>query len=309
MVLDDLLSKIELLKSRIQTHRQSLEVYETRTRVVLIDPLLQSLGWDVSDPARIIVEHPVELGGVVDYALIDNSNQVVAILEAKKLGSPLTNNNQMQLLNYAVASGIRFAGLTNGDCWEVYDVFKQVKLEEKRILDISISKTPTHQIALKFLLLLHPNLSSGNPVLATTPISIVEENRVVPKPQPQHNWVQLSEYSPSLGTKPPSAIRFWDNSQLPVKYWNEILLRVVEKLIQEKRINDKDIPVQFGTKTYVINSQPVHPRGNKFVAYETMGDKPFYVNKHYSAKETRTNIIKLLERFDYTPSKVYLKVD
>ena len=50
MELEKLYSKIELLKSRIRSHPTILEVNETRTRVALIDPLLNELEWDISDP-------------------------------------------------------------------------------------------------------------------------------------------------------------------------------------------------------------------------------------------------------------------
>ena len=149
MALEKLYSKIELLKSRIRSHRTILEVNETRTRVALIDPLLNELGWDVSDPVRVTTEYSVGKGGVADYALFDKQGQLIAILEAKRLGTTLSAH-QMQIVNYAVASGIRYAGLTNGDYWEVYDVFQQVELDKKRILDVSISTAPVHESVLKF---------------------------------------------------------------------------------------------------------------------------------------------------------------
>ena len=59
MPLDDLVSVIETLKERLQTHRQDLEANETRTRMALIDPLLQALGWDTADPALVLPEYEV----------------------------------------------------------------------------------------------------------------------------------------------------------------------------------------------------------------------------------------------------------
>ena len=50
MALDDLKETIETLRERIQAHRPYLEGNETRTRQVLIDPVLHTLGWDVGDP-------------------------------------------------------------------------------------------------------------------------------------------------------------------------------------------------------------------------------------------------------------------
>ena len=44
MALDDLKKTIETLRERIQAHRPYLEGYETRTRQVLIDPMLAQVG-------------------------------------------------------------------------------------------------------------------------------------------------------------------------------------------------------------------------------------------------------------------------
>ena len=50
MMLDDLQGVIEKLRNMIKTHHGYLSGHETRTRQVLIDPLLRELGWDVTDP-------------------------------------------------------------------------------------------------------------------------------------------------------------------------------------------------------------------------------------------------------------------
>ena len=44
MLLDDLVGVIETLQGRIVTHGPSLRTSETRTRMALIDPLLNALG-------------------------------------------------------------------------------------------------------------------------------------------------------------------------------------------------------------------------------------------------------------------------
>ena len=52
MALDELFETFEFLKKRIEEHREYLSQDETRTRQVLIDPLLKELGWDVGGPLR-----------------------------------------------------------------------------------------------------------------------------------------------------------------------------------------------------------------------------------------------------------------
>lgn len=74
-MLDDLVSCIELLKERMQSHRAALKENETRTRVALIDPLLRALGWDVADPAVVIPEYKVG-NRSADYALLRSDGRV-----------------------------------------------------------------------------------------------------------------------------------------------------------------------------------------------------------------------------------------
>ena len=59
MPLDDLVQVIETVQKRIRDHGDSLRQNEIRTRVVLIDPLLTALGWDVADPGLVTAEYDV----------------------------------------------------------------------------------------------------------------------------------------------------------------------------------------------------------------------------------------------------------
>ena len=166
-MLDDLVGVIETLKARIQNHGPDLQANEIRTRMALIDPLLQALGWDTADPSLVTPEYNVS-GRWADYALLSGSKPA-AIIEAKKLDESL-ESHRMQMLNYSNASGIQYAGLTDGNRWELYEIFKQAPLEERRILDVSIASNPAHQAALQLLLLWRPNLASGQPDPASEPI-------------------------------------------------------------------------------------------------------------------------------------------
>ena len=168
MPFDDLVGVIGTLQRRICAHGLALRENETRTRMALCDPLLWVLGWDVSDPGLVMPEYNVS-GRRADYALLGPNGQPVATIEAKKLSASL-EAHRMQMLNYSNASGVEYAGLTDGDRWEFYEVFKKGPLEERRILDVSISGMAAHECALRLLLLWRPNLESANPVAASEPV-------------------------------------------------------------------------------------------------------------------------------------------
>ena len=160
---------IKSLQERIRAYEATLRENETRTRMALIDPLLKALGWNIGDPGMVTPEHKVS-GGWADYALLRPDGIPAATVEAKKLGTQLKDDDRAQMLKYAITDGIKYAGLTDGNNWELYNIFQPVKLEEKRILEVSIADESAYASALKLLLLWRPNLASGEPVKVNGPI-------------------------------------------------------------------------------------------------------------------------------------------
>ena len=82
---------IRQIRFRVQSHGPYLSrVDETRTRYTLIDPVLNALGWDVSDPTQVRVEIDINLSTAVkkvDYALYraGSANCPWILVEAKRL--------------------------------------------------------------------------------------------------------------------------------------------------------------------------------------------------------------------------------
>ena len=322
MLLGELVGCIELLQERIRSHRDALRENETRTRMALIDPLLRALGWDVFDPGMVKPEYKVE-GGWADYALLCSDGRPAATVEAKKLGEALSSH-RMQMLNYANASGIEYAGLTDGNHWELYSVFEPGPLHARKKLEISITSTPVNESALKLLLVWRPNLASGRPVPAAAPIlddtwPTIDPDPIPPSPTPDPSlaplpvpsgWVALSEYNPPAGSPCPTSIRFWDGGEQPLEYWHEMLTGVVKKLYSEGLLAVKDVPIGRGrsSKVYSVHTEPVHPTGKEFGQAKWVEGTPFVVNVNLNAGQVRANTRKLLERFGRNPAEVHLQV-
>ena len=317
MLLDDLVACIESLQERIRSHGASLRANETRTRMALIDPLLQALGWDVSDPAVVTPEYDVS-GARADYALLRPGGKAAATVEAKRLGEAL-ESHRMQMLNYANASGIDYAGLTDGDRWELYDVFERGQLEERRKLTVSVANDPAHEVALKLLLLWRPNLASGRqPTPAGTPIlgdaprpeakpAAVEIAAAPPPAGP--GWVALSEYNPPSGTPFPRAIRLWDGGEQTLGRWRDVPILVSAKLYSEGRFSVADMPIARGPKRYILHTEPVHSTGKQFANYTRIdGTPPLYLDTWLNAKQLRNTATHLLQHCGLSPADVYLKV-
>lgn len=327
-MLDDLVSVIETLKQRIRTHGATLRANEIRTRVALIDPLLVALEWDVSDPALVTPEYALGEGRA-DYALHGSESIPAAMVEAKRLGHALSDDERMQMLNYANARGVRYAAVTDGDVWEFYEVFKQAPLEDRRLLNLRISGTFSHELALKLLLLWRTNLATGQPVSANQPVlrHASQAPPIIPvDPEPPTTtgspraapgssesesleWTSLPGFNPPGGTPPPQAIRFPGGRECEIKRWNDLLVEVATWLSETGRLTARNVPVQSSAKIYIVHDEPVHSTGNRFFQYKEIPDAHLVVNTHGSALQMRNNAKKLLDHCGVNPATVQLQVE
>ena len=113
---------------------------ELSTRYVVVDPILRSLGWDLSDPFQCVVEHATVRGRDgkvprVDYALLGRDGNLAVLVEVKRLECSgrfapneregirkktrrRWNDGSGNLLDYLYDAGTAWAGvLTNGQEW------------------------------------------------------------------------------------------------------------------------------------------------------------------------------------------------
>jgi len=194
MLLEELVRCLEVLHGRIRSYPGALQRTEAATRLAVIDPLLRALDWDVSDPSLVTPEYPIE-STRVDYALLSPKGTPVAVVEAKKLGTALTAH-RMQMLNYANMAGIPYAALTNGNAWELYEVFRPDALEKRRILAISLAATPASACALQLLPLWRPNLTADQLLVPASTLHREE------RPQPQYQPPESAPVPPAPSVAP-----------------------------------------------------------------------------------------------------------
>lgn len=110
-------SSVERFVSNYAEIRESVDALnEQDTKHMIINPFLMMLGWNFV-PKEITAEHPVKMGSGthrVDYCLkVDGSP--VAFLEAKPLGSELTDNVLSQAVSYGRVEFVQWCLVTNGD--------------------------------------------------------------------------------------------------------------------------------------------------------------------------------------------------
>ena len=320
MALDDLRVTIEKLQNKIRTHRPYLSGKETATRQVLVDSLLLALGWDVSEPAQVELEYSAG-GGRADYALMSN-DQPVAVIEAKKLGTPLEEHETMQVLNYANSRGIAYMVVTNGDDWRMYDVFARQPIEERILMQFSITQTPAHESALQALRMWRSNLASpGNPMPAREPVLQSDEKEQPPEsneqkgetpPQPpaesntESGWIPLIKLSGLDKNSPkPKFIKFPDGHTEQIRRPSAVgVLRETAKwLANSRKLTPENARLQH----------PTHP--SMYVSSNAKDDvqKPeeicadVYIDRNWEAQDSIDGAKALLKHCGEDPSKVHVR--
>lgn len=132
-----IISCIEGLRMKLDRYRkEGLKEYPTRT--ILIDPVLEALGWDVRDPDEVELEYQTVDAKWVDYALKINGRPALFV-EAKPLNDPLTDVKAItQVVGYAANAGVEWCVLTNGVTYKVYHSTEKAQAPDKLLFQISL---------------------------------------------------------------------------------------------------------------------------------------------------------------------------
>ncbi len=317
MALDDLKEIIATLRERIQAHRPYLEGYETRTRQVLIDPMLHALGWDVGDPNSVELEYAIKQQRV-DYALM-GSQKPIAVIEAKALGKPLDEKEMMQALNYANTAGIAYMTLTNGDYWQMIEVFKQAPIAERILMNFQLTQDDPYACALQALGLWRPNLASGEPPKeAATPIMLSSEHdqaepappepssrQEATEPSNGDDWMPLASLTGKIGS---ASIKFPNSNPTSIKTWPDLLGSVVQYLVETGKLSERDCPIQKGrSKRYLVHTEPFHSDGKEFVRKQQVGNLWLYT--YLIPEEIHSRVVWLLQHFGVDPATVRVRTN
>jgi len=146
-MMSDVQNCIEDLQKKLEKYKKE-KLGETATRTIFIDPLLQSLGWDVTNPEDVQLEYSTVGGGFVDYAPKLNREPVL-LIEAKGLNDSLNDKAISQVVAYAASEGIEWCVLTNGIDYKVYKSTENVKAPDKLLYEVSIDPKDAGQRTIK----------------------------------------------------------------------------------------------------------------------------------------------------------------
>ncbi len=140
--INQLATRIEKLKLQLLT--------EEATKNALIMPFIQSLGYDVFNPAEVIPEFTSDVvgkkGEKVDYAIV-LENRIVMLVECKGINDKLVNHDS-QLVRYFHSCDAKFAILTNGQIFKFYtDLDASNKLDNKPFFELDLLNIKEQQIS------------------------------------------------------------------------------------------------------------------------------------------------------------------
>ena len=275
---------VDVLRSRIDQHRQHIAGHETRTRIILIDPLLRVLGWHTEEPTQVVHEYAV--GKLKeDYALV-NSGTPVAIVEAKRLGTKLATVGPGKLA-VAINDHIQLVVLTDGDRWDAY------RAPDWKRVPIIITKGPTTDVALDLA-----EAFDLKPPLPPLP----------PPPQPDCIPINDRSFDP-LGKKL-AAFRSYDGKVHEETVWARVLVRIAKQLATDGLLRTSECPYSLpkATVKYLVHSSPAHRRGKPFESARVIGDRLFLELWQGSVRGQLNAAARLLELCGKDPSTVCVKL-
>jgi hypothetical protein len=262
--IQDLYDLIIEQRKKIEKHRELFTKNEASVRYALINPLLEALGWDLTDPDDVIPEYSTEAGRP-DYVLKKNGREV-AFLGAKAL---YKKEDLMQYIAYCVSKGVSYFITTDGSTWEIYDTYKKADLENKKLISWDIEKEPVEEVIRKSLSLAKPIIYSPNHETEIKEVpqsifsSVKEDDAKIKKPTVE----KIKNFNQGK-----IKITIDNENPIYVDKYREILYYTAEWLIKNGFITEKDLPIKVGErgKRYLINTDKKHQDGREFINYKRL---------------------------------------
>lgn len=338
MDLTKTLELFENLRTTISEHRGYLSGNETVTRVLLIDPVLEILGWEVRNPdfVELEFEPATSKRDKADYILRNGSNNV-AIVEAKRFGAQVDELAQREQADgYARYAGVRFFVLTDGSKWRLYERDLLTSIEVlKPVVQFDLDNDELTKCALTALSLWRANLGSGSkPTMASEPILIPtgpehqlkighepQETTIESTSQIDNGWKSLTSLTIGSRAKPPAKLLiggedielppYNDKRPMPAySNWTGFLVCFAKWLVASGKLDRTKCPITINAQSdlSLIADKPEHPSGSQFHASEEIGGG-LWINKNLSTPNKLRALIHLLKSCGIDPDSVYVDVN
>ena len=138
-----------------QSHKK--QDNESDTRLIINQMLQDVLGFRLED---IKTEQRIE-GRKADYVIAVNGQDAL-VIEAKRIGAGLRQQQIFQATSYAAYGGIKWAVLTNAWVWQLYHISTGEKIETDLIFNVDLMDGLSDQEAYWFYLISRHGFSRKN---------------------------------------------------------------------------------------------------------------------------------------------------
>ena len=317
MPLENLMTLIEKLRERIDTHGDAFSSSEALTRYVLIDPLLRELGWDTEDPNMVVPEYRLPDKKIPDYVLYHDGDPAIAV-ESKKLGDPLDGKALDQGILYSAHTGAGYFILTDGNSWKLYESGKT-----SPITSFDLTGGSAADACLKSLALWRPSVIAGQIAAGETPvIGLPDDQPGTTQPRPaeettvqltplgldEEGWQMLSEFNPQTGDPKPTEILFPDNSHVSVRSYKFLQVETIRWLISNNILDTDHCPIQgIGkAKRYLVSTNPTHSNGKEFITPYEIGI--FHIETNYGGKIIAKNVRHIIKHVGEDPTQFKVRL-
>ena len=289
---------VRALRQRASEHRDYLQGHETRTRLMLVDPLLRELGWNPENPDEVQVEFKLE-AGKPDYVLM-RDGKAVAVIEAKRLGNNLGSDVHLQVLQYTQSpecSQIGLVAFTNGDEW----IFCR-RSNKWKSLRVKISAEQPFETAFHLVDCLSASRFEPPPPRNFTQLkgSVVMTVQSPATTLPEADW-----------TRKPALLRFEDGSERVVSTWSRVYLETCRYIVYDGLVKPEDYPVVLAkghqVKRCAMNTSEVHPNGNDFTAPREVSEGVWLENDLGSNEARKDFSVRMLRKFGIDPGTVQIE--
>ncbi|MEM1309397.1 MAG: type I restriction endonuclease [Cyanobacteria bacterium P01_D01_bin.44] len=137
----DFLDQLAALSTRAVKQLENLQTEEA-TKMALVAPFINALGYNVFDPTEVIPEFVADVGvkkgEKVDYAIMKDGKAII-LFECKCYGTDLDLVHREQLLRYFHVTEARIGVLTDGVTYRFFtDLEEANKMDEKPFLELNI---------------------------------------------------------------------------------------------------------------------------------------------------------------------------
>lgn len=133
----------EELKSFSKSIIEKMEHIDTEetTKIALVLPFLELLGYDPSNPGEVKAEYTADIGNKqgekVDIALLTD-NKPIVFIECKSVNTKLDESHLSQLYRYFSITDVKIGILTNGVNYQFFTTSKDNRMDNKPFLEIDL---------------------------------------------------------------------------------------------------------------------------------------------------------------------------